>query len=326
MKPVHFVVCFTLGVTLMVFSGYLPQTASAGRSTSAEGGGGLGTPAVPERPTVTHRATGPEWAPIEDPYIEGEFSEPVASPALPAPGGGGQAVEVETEPAAAQAVTPAESPAARPEPEPELELPLITADAGPDRTVWIGWDDLVLDGRESIGEKLTYEWVQTKGAVTLAIRDGRRPKTTAGGLLKVEKLQWRPEVYEFELTVRDPHGQEDTDAVQFRVLAAPELKISPRADRRFEVRDGFELGHYEAWATNLDSYQSVFEIKAESPLSFTKVSGGRYAITGGEVDDEFVYQVTLYGQEGEAAAWVEFLVDTEERVPGVVLLGVNWEQ
>ena len=105
------------------------------------------------------------------------------------------------------------------------------------------------------------------------------------------------------------------------------MRIKPAADRHFEFSDGYWLGHFTSWATNLESYETVFEITADRELRFTKVTWSPCELTGGknEAGTGYHYQVVVYGQAGEPTSWVEFLADTDERIPGIVQLGVNWE-
>ena len=57
MKPVLFVICFTLGLSLMVFSGYVPQSANAhnGKQNATTSGLELDPFGQPLPRTVTRR-------------------------------------------------------------------------------------------------------------------------------------------------------------------------------------------------------------------------------------------------------------------------------
>ncbi len=348
MKNVLFVVCFSVGVTLMIFSGYLPSAASARGSRVAAGSDPDNVAAVLAvsdfAGTVTRKAPpvepppySPEpVAPVEaydapaqspDAGQRGhEATEPAptqvdVAPAIDAPqtlADAARSMSVEPLPLPVLPETPAESPAAE---------ATVVADAGVDRVAWGGWDEIVLDGRGSVGEGLTYQWRQTAGPIWLNIADDLAAVTSAIGLVSDERPGWRTRKYQFELLVTDARGQEATDTVQFLVKTAPTMRIKPTADRHFEFRDGYWLGHFTSWATNLESYETVFEIAADRDLRFTKVTGSPCELTGGknEAGTGYFYQVVVYGQSGEPTSWVEFLVDTDERIPGIVQLGVNWE-
>lgn len=358
MKPVCFVICFTVGVSLMVFSGYLPQSASAsGNKSNVATAPGRATvePTLFERQPITGTVTRKvETGPLntssgtstaEAAVTDVVYTEP-APPVAAHPRTDTASVTGATDRAELAPATPSvpalpsqsqpgsESAAPAPSDPPALpageatqakEEPLVLADAGPDRVVWIGWDELTLDATGSTGDNLTYQWKLISGPPTLVIKNDTAPSTTAAGLLAGEKPQWGNTVCKFELTVSDPSGVQDTTTVRYVVKSAPMLKIKPMAERRFELRDGYQLAHFASWTTNIDSYEAVFEISSETELTFTKVGGSNYSLTGGKGEKNYHYQVTVYGQTGESTAWVELLVDTDERIPGIIQLGVNWE-
>lgn len=349
MRPVCFILCFTIGVCLMVFSGYLPQSASArGRAGFVTAHGAARTDSDSFTRSLTRRAAtdrNPGDEPVEDdaPPLdpEPEFVPPPAAvePANTPPEQPAEAPSSEPPPSPPRAPISNEPPP--PEslgPPPTNEQPTaepaapaarndtwpLLADAGPDRVVWIGWDELSLDGSASTGQGITYEWKQTSGPVTLAIANPLAPVTLATGLLNVERMDWRGATYEFQLTVTDVAGEREVDTVRYTVKSAPALTIKPSAERRFEIRDGYPLAHFVAWNTTLDGDESVFEITSDNELTFTKVSGSPYTLTGGKTGSRFIYQVVVFAGGDAATSWVELLVDTEEKVPGIVQLGVNW--
>ncbi len=209
---------------------------------------------------------------------------------------------------------------------PAAEDLLPLADAGPDRVVWIGWDELTLDGSGSSGLGLSYQWKQLSGPTQLVIVNDRQATTTARGLLTGEALSWRNVTYKFELAITDASGRQDKDTVLYTVKSAPALSVKPPGERRFEIRDGYELAHYYSWVTNPETLESVFEISSENELTFTKVGGGAsYVLGGGLEGKRYVYQVVLYARPEEPSSWIEFLVDTDEKIPAIIQLGVIWE-
>ncbi len=342
MKPVLFVVCFTLGVTLMVFSGYLPDAASARSSEpgSASGFDGLAPDGSPATLTVTRRVISEhEESYLRPAYDAPAFAVPDADQAAdPDPlrtDDSALAADAE-QPAAPNPEQPvpdpgeaADDPAPRPapdEPTVESEDAALTAFAGPERVIWSGWDELPLEGSASGGSgELFYRWRQTGGSKTLTIANDALAVTTASGLLADGGASWRAATYEFELTVNDARGAQAVDYVKYRVYSAPPLKIRPTPERFFEYRNGYQLAHFVSWVTNLETYEAQFEIASPTELTITKVAGDACEVTGEKLDRAFLYQVLVLGQVGQANSWVELLIDTEEQVPAIVQLGVHWE-
>ena len=340
MKPVLFVMCFTLGLSLMVLSGYVPQSASAhdgkqNATTSAQELDPFGQP-LPR--TVTRRVLTSESIESADLSAEPgitDQSQPVVVPAPADESPGAETVAplpATNHPAPApepaiQSPPPADAPQATepPSPSPEVEKVPVVAQAGPDRVIWIGWDELPLDGSASVGTDLTYYWRQISGPVLLTISDEAQAVAVATGLLSSQRITWRSVTYEFELTVTDAAGEQAVDRVKYSVQSAPALRLKPTPERHFQSHDGYELAHFVSWITNLESYESTFEITSPTELTFTKVTGSVCDLTGGKSDGGYVYQIVVYGQAGEPSSWVEFLVDTEEKVPGIIQLGVSWD-
>ena len=65
--------------------------------------------------------------------------------------------------------------------EPESDQPALVANAGPDQNVWLGGNELRLDGTRSFGRGLSYSWRQIGGPNDLRIKDASAPITTATG-------------------------------------------------------------------------------------------------------------------------------------------------
>jgi hypothetical protein len=318
-----------------VLSGHLPKSASATPRTLAVSPGvdedvEAAQPEPHPRPTVERsRAVHdePEIAheptPVEDVpaavQVDAYEDEPEYAPETPAT----PPVTIVDEPPSEQVAEALPEPSPADEPEPGGEMPV--ARAGQDQAAWIGWNELTLDGRASEGANLAYRWEQTAGPFELRIANPDRPLTKATGLPVGENMEWLPSLYGFELTVTDAQGREAVDAVQFVVLPAPELTITPKAETWFELRDGYYLAYFEAWQTNTDSYETAFRIRTPTALTFTKTTGDEYELTSERKGENHVYYVSLFHDVGQDVSWVELLVDTEEGVPGIVQLGVNWE-
>jgi hypothetical protein len=335
-RPVLFVVCFTVGVTLMVFSGYVPRTASARTDPTS----GFGTPpaaspnAVVSRPAnlehaqssgTTRKSAAEHPAPAAGPAQSADVSgEDQRSPdASPAAADAAEAEEIRQNVATALAgldepAVDAADTSAAPAPEP-------AANAGADRVTWSGWDDIVLDGSRSTGDGLSYSWRQLSGPRELKIKRPNRAVARASGLPLGPDMSWSPALYEFELTVTDKHGRQSTGTMGYVVLAGPELTVRPPAQRRFQLRDSYLLGHYESWATAPEGGVATFKVTSPTGLTFTKIAGGPADITGGRARKHYEYEIVVHQEPGVAQAWLEFLVDTDEKIPGVLQLGVSWE-
>ncbi len=343
MRSVLFVVFFSLGISLMILSGYVPKSASARGNSDEPVADELAAVELddwrnghrPLRPLSANAAGSPghryssstsggsedesgevytaEPEAVADVGVENSYSnhydnspEGVAGPV------------VDTSPG--DEVSPAVGE------EESYEWPLPIADAGADRVLWVGWNEITLDGSTSSGDGLTYGWKQVAGPIPLAIGNSAAATSTASGMMTDNQLTWSGAVYEFELTVTDEHGGQDVDYVQFGVRAAPRVVVRPSANRRFELRDGYMLGHVESWATNYETYDYTFEIKSRTELAFTKVAGGNYELSGGKLGNAYAYEVTVFGESGDFSSWLEFLVDTDEKIPGIIQLGVVWEE
>lgn len=363
MRPALFVICFTLGVSLMVFSGYLPQPASAsgGSSDMTMSSDNSTDPRVPTFIPVFRAGTPwPSPSPAEpepDPEPLDESARADEATSDEAPADMPETIEAPADEAApAENVAPADvgvildppvpdPPAGDPDawmpPETivdevaveaeeaeeaeETEATPPVADAGRDAVVWSGWNELRLDGSGSAGQDLAYQWRQVAGPAALTIVGEYAAVTSAVGLSHGEEMGWAEAVYEFELTVTDEHGERSFDTVEFVVKAAPDITIVPAAERFFELRDGYLLGHAVAEAVNLETERTTFEIVSPTALVLTKVGGDEYVVVEDVSDYAYVYQVTLQWQSGVSETWVEFLVDTGEKIPGIVQLAVSWE-
>jgi len=359
MRLVLFVTCFTLGVSLMVLSGYLPQSASArgepgDTETAKATSDGARVIRSPSRAWVYH----PDTDGAHDAAVEpGAASESPAAPvpdtqSAAAPEAGPQPADIATTltELVASATTPEATEPVADEPqrdpsdgrrrrsgngaasegsEASAESPADAppvADAGQNRAVWSGAGGVLLDGSKSSGEGLTYAWRQTGGPVSLTIDDPTQPVTWAGGLSGAQGTTGLPATYEFELVVSDSAGRQAAHSVQIVAQAAPELEIDPPAELRFEERDSYVYGVLEAWATNQQTGQFTFTITSPQRLKFTSLSGDAYDLAGRRARGVCVYQVTLYLVPGQATSLVELLAETNEKVPGVVRLGVNWHE
>ena len=374
MRPVMFVLCFTLGVGLMIYSGYVPKSASA-----RDNGAAIQRPASDHRPQRaadseyritraptrrstwyprTDRATDDQatvdpaaWeatladsdTPLDDnvepgdssagPHAEGPYTdadEPYAA------AGDADAAEARKNMEAALAGLDEDPYDADlddsnlsddPNLPAEQSAATLAVEAGNDAVVWTGWDEFKLNGSVT-GQPQTYAWKQISGPVQLTIDAPDKPATTATGLPLSLDMSWEPQLYEFELTVTDTAGRQATDVVAYVTLPAPELQMLPRAERFFDYRDGYVLGHYEAWITNTQTGQSTFRIQSPTRLTFTKVVGPEYDMYAPAADQSkapYIYEITVFHDSEEYdSSWLEFLVDTDEKVPGILQLGVSW--
>jgi hypothetical protein len=332
MRLMMFVLCFTVGVSLMIFSGYVPRSASARTDVVADGtssragrphGGDdsigparTSSPRSVWPPASTNRPAWRAGATAEDGNLVEESEQALDTD---------EQAEIQENVARALQDLDQDLEDTLEAAEEDLDNVVeVKAEAGPDRIVWIGWDDIALDGSRSVGEDLTCVWKQISGPTQLHIRQPTRMVTRVSGFPLSTNMGWSPLLYEFELTVTDGHGRQATDIVGYVMLPGPELTIRPPAQRRFELRDGYVLGHYTAW-TSAAGDTATFEIASPTGLFFTQISGPACDIGGGQSGDRFAYRVVVYGEPGQTTSWAEFLVDTDEKIPGIVQLGVNWE-
>jgi len=332
MRHMMFVLCFTVGVSLMIFSGYVPRAASArtdavtdgtiskaGRLHSRDEAIGPGRTRSPRSvwpPASTNRPAHRTGPMAEDADLVEESGQSLDTD---------ERAEIQENVARALKDLDQDLEDTLAAAEEDVDdVVAVKAEAGPDRIVWIGWDDIALDGSRSFGEDLTCVWKQISGPTQLRIQQPTRMVTRVNGFPLSTNMGWNPLLYEFELTVTDRYGRQATDTVGYVMLPGPELTVRPSAQRRFELRDGYLLGHYTAW-TSAAGDTATFEIVSPTGLFFTQISGPACDVGGGESGDRFVYRVVVYGEPGQSASWVEFLVDTDEKVPGILQLGVNWE-
>lgn len=335
MRPVLFVMCFATGVGLMIFSGYLPKSASARNAPGASREAPLVEP--PRLPPQPYRRSLPPpeteadetEAPAAVPEDDGP-DDPAANDEAPVTDVPSDD-DIEAEQNMADALDGLEEDLAAFADEAAMEEdmpPEPVAEAGDDRVVWIGWDEVRLGGGASTGTELTYAWRQISGPVTLQIEQPEHASTTAYGFPIGPDMSWDAMLYEFELTVTDRFERSTRDTVSVIVLTAPELTVTPPADRYFDDRDGYLLGHYESWTINTETSSSVFNVASPVGLKFTEVTGGDYDLVEdrtADPDDDYRYEITVYRRNGESTSWLEFLVDTDEKVPGILQLGVSWD-
>ena len=110
------------------------------------------------------------------------------------------------------------------------------------------------------------------------------------------------------------------------VRISPSLYIRPSPRRWLAERDGYLLAHYEAWKDGSSSDIQTFELRATGELFIHQLGGdGDYQISLAEGEALNTYRISVYYRQGEPTTWLEFFVDTPERIPSVVQLGVRWE-
>ena len=310
MRSYLYLAGLALGVGLLALSGYLPRRAGAISGASDK---------------VTDQGSGTA---LEMRYTDFEEEQPFISDhptrsrrqdtanAKPAPPPQGDTAEPE----------PDQSPAGDEDEQPLADHPQPVADAGVDRILWLGTDEVPLDGSGSTGDALTYAWRQVAGPYDLTIKKASAAKTVATGFPLDGWTDWDDGFYEFELMVTDAYGQQTGTSVRHVVKSAPDLHIKPKPKREFALRDGYLLAHFEVWTTNRADYAETFRLSYSSELFIERVGGDAdYEIALSDAEDAYVYQVVVYYREGQPTSWLELFVDTPERVPAVVQLGVNWE-
>jgi hypothetical protein len=346
MRRVLFVVFFTTGVSLMVISGFVPQRAQADSEPVARQDAEAQRPVQPYahhreiiRPTRTRRipAPIPNDGDFMDPPVDAAWTQPPADeiaqpehePKLPAENAAAAAYVDSSPSEPGPTVRPADEVTGADDffdVDDDGNAAGPRADAGPDGIAWVGWDELPLNGAASTRDGVTYAWKQVDGPTSLTIKDVAAVRTAATGLPLGGEMSWDAQLYTFELAVTDEAGQSSRDAVSYVVLSAPELAITPKAERRFEQRDGYWVAVFEAWVTNTETYESAFRIEAPVALSLTRIGGeGEYDLSTEEKDGVTSYYVVLFGAEDVSATWVELLINTEENIPGVLQLGVSWD-
>ena len=266
-----------------------------------------------------------EYADFESeapPVFSTRVAEPDPEPEFEAPAEAAEPELTRTPP-----VETAEPAAADPAPDLQArdDIPDVVANAGEGQTVWLGDNEIKLDGSASVGGGLRYAWRQVSGPGELTIADPTAEKTTASGF-PTDGDTSGDASYEFELTTTDFLGKESTATVRYKVKTAPALTIRPRAKQQLAYRDGYLLAHFEAWKTNRSDYAETFEVRSSSELTFQQLSGAaEYEISVSEARRGLTYQVTIYYPEDGSSSWLEFFVDTAEHIPAVLQFGVNWE-
>lgn len=317
-----------IGLMLLVAKGYLPRRAGAtvnsADAVSAGRGGGVETRyadyEAPQPAQAAPRAH--DRQPARPHHQTQPAREAVAPPqaALERPAGKAHADDTggrKSQPDDSKQVVPP----------PADEQPKPVADAGPDQTVWIGRNELALDGGRSTGAGLTYAWRQVSGPRELTIAKPSAATTTATGLSDLTAAtDWKDAIYELELTVTDAHGRQTSDKVRYTVRKTPALSIRPRAETRLAYRDGYLMAHYAAWKTNQADYTETFELRSPQPLFIQQLAGDTdYEIAISEAGEHYVYRVSVFCRQGRPTTSMEFFVDTAERIPAIVQLGVTWE-
>ncbi len=303
-----------LGVGLLFLQGYVPRQAGAATAPK---------PVASDRASdleikYTDYATEQQLVGDRTPLVTRSPTEPDPEPAVE-PVGAAPRPEPKTEP------SPADPPPADPSPPPPEATPPV-ANAGADRTVWIGEKEIALDASASTGDELTFAWRQVAGSHDLKIGDPTAAKTTLSGFADVADPSWDGSDYGFELTVTDSAGQQATATMHLLVKAGPDLTIRPTPKRQLTCRDGYQIAHYESWKTGRGTSAETFELRSSAELFIHHYAGdGVYEVTAAESAIGRTYQITVYYQTGQTTSWVELFVDTPERVPAIIQLGVNWE-
>ncbi len=357
MRPFLFILCFSLGVTLMMLSSaYEPREASAlPAAAGPEANDGLvadgeefqvkhGSPFPARRsPRVTTVSLSPA-RPSSEPNTTEHAASPddssdAAYPASESPDSpeiperiwrpGRSTTEGDVPLADEDPGDPREPVEPEPESEDDANRPMPRADAGVDQVIWAGAGKVVLGGNASEGVGIRYLWAQTDGP-RVTIEQGEMAETIATDLDAHYGLFWEPIDLEFTLTVVDDRGYESTDTVLVRLVGAPDLVIVPAAesnqwsDKYFQELEGVKLPHFEAWIRGPSGGLATFVIDCGSPLSIETLKSADFEMWYSEENGRHLYQFDVYQDNEEPRARLEFFVQTEERIPAVVRLGVDW--
>ena len=337
MRPVLFIVCFTLGVTLMMLSSAkTPRPASAAGPNSVESI----TTSQAERDSDGFHVKGPSLAVAPSRYTgrwrTSQTQQPIAKKEVAK-----TTVETEAAEAAADALPVTVRDAAPTVAPPKLtplpsdpipnydDYPPAVADAGPDQVVWAGSARVTLHGKATDGEPARFLWTQADGPAVRLEHD-TAAQTTLIGLSAYYGTSWEPVDLEFTFTVVDTLGRESRDRTWVRLIPAPDLVVSALksdkswSDKYFEVMHSVTLPHFEVWVRDPNGPVATFMVESAMPLSFDVVEAGDFEMWDSEEDGRHLYQFDVYQTGDEPRTKLEFLAQTIDEIPAVVRLGVDW--
>lgn len=347
MRPVLFVACFSLGITLMLYSSVnQPRTAQATL--------GWMEPAIEEILTPDDlklripRARRVTPAPSLDARERIRAAEAVEQTFNPDAGTADDGDAVAAAHDAAQDAPDAETAqdaaedakfAVEDDGEPTAdgaaadELadadadPIdFAVDAGADRVVWAALGEVLLSATGPESDETSYSWQQTAGP-RLPL-ESLGPDALVGGLDSI--TAWTDVPYEFAVTATGPDGSSAVDQVTIVARWAPPLEIIPSdeanawTDRYFDEVDGAPLAHYETWLLAQNDVAAGFVIDSAERLKIDRIEDGPFEMSYSAENGRHLYQFDVYQQGEESRSRLLLFVETAERVPAVIQLGVEW--
>ena len=209
--------------------------------------------------------------------------------------------------------------------------PRPVADAGHDATIWGGQREIALSGSASAASDVTYEWKQTRGP-TARIAAPRSPQTTA--TLPApgadDSSSWKAITYEFRLTVTDAAGRKDQKTVRYAVRTAPELVVTPMTehnhsfDKYFQTSNGASLATFVSLVQTPTTNPVRFVVDSPSPLTLEPAGAGQFEMSHYEESARHLYIVAVYQSADEAVTRIDLYAKTDEGIPAVISLSVEW--
>lgn len=214
-----------------------------------------------------------------------------------------------------------------PEPARETES-VLTASAGTDRKEWAGAGPIKLDASASEGAGLLYLWEQVNGP-PIEITGTEAPIAWAHPDPETA-ASWAEQVYEFRLTVTDADGHSATDTVKVRTWSAPDLRLiamdsgNTLYDKYFDDYAGASVPHFVSHVSLRVDEGALFVIDSAAPLTFDQLAGGPFEMTYSGEKSRHLYHFHVYQPSGSTAEQLELFCQTDEGIPAVVIMSVEW--
>ncbi len=332
MRPIAFVVCFSLGVTLMVLShGYQPRRATAAAPNAT----------VEQPESAAEDTRRPRWRPRRIRQSERPFRAAARRAATVTPSEASETTlpdaAVEAVPMAAEAPTvPEEEPASLASSHPSATAmepstaPLLTPPA-PDEAERVHWagEPLRLSVDVAGDESYVLWWEQASGP-PVTIEDPQRASTTVVNGFDAIEDPWTTTTLEFEVTIATESGRTDAIRIVKRVRATPDLDVIPgvaaeaRVERRFERWSGTRLGVIEAEMARPDGRVASFVVDSATPLDFESIEAGVFEMTYFVEAGRHLYQFDVYQPVDEKETRMVLWVESSAGVPALIRLVVRW--